>query len=432
MAESSQPVIQVLSKENYTEQHLVSLPDTQLKLDPLPASRVRVKSRLLALTTNNLSYARMGHLFGWWDVHPLPAATPAPFNDASKYGRVSAWGFGEVLESDLVENVPSGTLLYGYLPIGTLPVDLRLDPSPLVKGHFVETSPHRSHLWNLYNRYIILPRSAKVDTAEQAFSSLAWDALLLVFFECGYNINRFVFPWDGAGVSAVHPLGVPEMSWPDSSSRLTKSVVIIFAASGKTALAFAQQLSRRPDKDLMRVIGVTSPSSRKFVGETGFYPDVVLYEDLQNASDMVKSAVAADKCEKVVLCDFGARGNAAKEWLNSFRASPFCAGKDVVWLGVAGGSTPLSHEDIVKVGGENQALGRIQVNASGMRDAAMSQMGERRYFEEMLAAWDDLKAHGGVPGLRFKVGKGMEEVDRAWTRICDGEMKPDEGLLFEL
>jgi Protein of unknown function (DUF2855) len=103
-----------------------------------------------------------------------------------------------------------------------------------------------------------------------------------------------------------------------------------------------------------------------------------------------------------------------------------------MWLGVAGETKPLSREEIAKAAGDNQALGRIRVNASGMRDAGISQVGEKRCFEELLVAWDDLKMHGGVPGLRFKVEKGMEEVGSSWKRICDGDVKPDEGLLFEL
>jgi hypothetical protein len=49
----SQAVIQVLSKADYTEQQLVALPNIQR--EPLHTSCVRVKSTLLALTTNNLT-----------------------------------------------------------------------------------------------------------------------------------------------------------------------------------------------------------------------------------------------------------------------------------------------------------------------------------------------------------------------------------------
>jgi hypothetical protein len=256
--------------------------------------------------------------------------------------------------------------------------------------------------------------------------------LMLVFFETAYNLNRFIFPWDGSDITPVHPLGNPEVPWSKSSSSLVKSIVVIFAASGKTALAFAQQLSQRPDKDSLRVIGVTSAGSRAFVEQTGFYEDILLYEDFQLASDIIKTAVGANECEKIILCDFGARDNAARTWLTSLRATSFCANREVMWLGVAAGTEPLSHEQIAKAVSENAALGRIQVIASGMRDAAMSQVGEKRYFEEFLAAWNDFKVHGAVPGLHFRVEKGMEELGSAWKRICDGDMKPDEGLIFEL
>ena len=421
------PVIQVLSKADYTEQHLVTLPHTQLA--SLPVSCVRVKSKLLSLSTNNLSYARMGHLFGWWDVHPLPSSTPGPFNDSSKYGRISAWGFGEVLESN-IENLPKGTLLYGYLPIGTLPADLHLEVSKQMKNHFVETSAHRSHLFNIYNRYMIL-QNGRGEKDTETSESEAWDALMLVFFETSYNLDRFTFPFDGADVTPVHPLGDQNLPWLKSSASLANSIVFIFAASGKTALCFAKQLSLRPDKSSMRVIAVTSLDSRKYVLQTSLYEEALLYDEFQIASDVIKTAVTAGKCEKIVLCDFGARDNTAKEWLTSLRATPFCANKEVMWLGIAGGTKPLSHEEIVKSAGENAALGRIQVNASGMRDAAMSQVGEKRYFEGFLTDWNEVKKYA-VPGLHFKYRDGMNEVGKAWERICDGNVKPDEGLLFEL
>ena len=75
---ASAPVIQVLSRSNYEDQHLVSLPNAY-PLPPLAPSSIRIKSTILSLTTNNFAYARIGHLLGWWDVHPLPPSIPAEY-----------------------------------------------------------------------------------------------------------------------------------------------------------------------------------------------------------------------------------------------------------------------------------------------------------------------------------------------------------------
>lgn len=102
----------------------------------------------------------IGHLLGWWDVHPLPSCIPVEFSDAKKYGRISAWGYGSVVEST-VPGIELGSLAYGYLPIGTLPVDMEVQLDSDVPGHFVEISKHREKLMPIYNRYQLSAFSSK-------------------------------------------------------------------------------------------------------------------------------------------------------------------------------------------------------------------------------------------------------------------------------
>jgi hypothetical protein len=78
------------------------------------------------------------------------------------------------------------------------------------------------------------------------------------------------------------------------------------------------------------------------------------------------------------------------------------------------------------------ALWMHQVNASGLRDAAMKELGEKAYWEQFLADWEKFKEEGGVPGLKLRLAAGMEEVGKTWDRICEGGMRSDEGDLFEL
>ncbi|KAJ2967168.1 hypothetical protein NUW58_g10507 [Xylaria curta] len=91
------PSIQVLDKKDYFKQALVSLPNA-LPYPALAPSSLRLRTTVLSLTVNNFTYAALGTLLHWWDVHPLPASTPAPYNDSTQYGRISAWGYAEVLE----------------------------------------------------------------------------------------------------------------------------------------------------------------------------------------------------------------------------------------------------------------------------------------------------------------------------------------------
>lgn len=150
------PQMQVLSKAIYEEQNITALP-LELPLSPLSPSCLRVKSKIISLTTKNLSYARAGHLLGWWDLHPLPRSIPKQFSDLTQFGRIFAWGYGYVVESTALKAdgspIEIGTLVFGYLPIGTLPVDSRIQIDDTIAGQFVEISKHREKVFPIYNRY---------------------------------------------------------------------------------------------------------------------------------------------------------------------------------------------------------------------------------------------------------------------------------------
>ncbi len=173
---STVPVIQVLSRRNYEDQYMVPLPNAY-PLPALPPSSLRIKTKTLSLTTNNFTYARFGHLLGWWDIHPLPQSTPAAYADPKKFGRISGWGYGVVTESSIPE-VEVGTQLYGYLPIGTLPVDVEAQVNPLVPNQILVTSPHRQHVLPIYNRYLAFPPAQSAGETPQVQHSQGYDSLV--------------------------------------------------------------------------------------------------------------------------------------------------------------------------------------------------------------------------------------------------------------
>jgi hypothetical protein len=106
---------------------------------PLAPGQVRVRVDRFALTANNVTYGAVGEQIGYWRFFPAPEG----------WGRIPAWGFGEVVASAHPE-VQAGERLYGYWPMSTH-VDLtvgRLSPAALTEG-----SDHRSHLPAAYNQY---------------------------------------------------------------------------------------------------------------------------------------------------------------------------------------------------------------------------------------------------------------------------------------
>src|SRR5262245_11050760 len=131
---ASPPVMHLLNKIDYSKHCLVTLPSNPLP--SLPPSSLRIQSKIIGLTTNNLTYSRMGHLLGWWDVYPQPDITQAPYNDRSTYGRIAAWGYAEIIDST-VPDIPVGSTVYGFLPISTLPEEIRIEHTRIKNQVFV-------------------------------------------------------------------------------------------------------------------------------------------------------------------------------------------------------------------------------------------------------------------------------------------------------
>jgi hypothetical protein len=109
-----------------------------------------------------------------------------------EFGRIPAWGYGTVIESIALQ-LPVGTQVFGILPLGTLPLDMKIEISPLVPNHFSEISLHRKSIMDLYNQYTFYPPLSSPKTPEEKRSQ-ACDALFQVFFTTSWLINRFAFP----------------------------------------------------------------------------------------------------------------------------------------------------------------------------------------------------------------------------------------------
>ena len=428
---ASVPVIQVLSKQSYEDQHIVPIPSA-LPLAPLAPSSLRIGSTIISLTTNNFSYARIGHLLGWWDVHPLPPSIPAEYADPTAYGRISAWGYGTVLESTLsgpsASKIPVGTQMYGYLPIGTLPVDMQVEINASVPGQFFEISKGRAHLMPVYNRYMFYPPAKTVEEKE----SQGVDALYQVLFETGYMMNRFVFAWDPKDLvqpsQEMGPASEGLPKWTGEDAKIdAETVVLLFAASGKTALAFAHQLKNaRPEGSKPAlVVAIGSDASKAFTEGTGLYDKILTY----NAdSGGLAAELGLKTNSKIIVCDFGSRDGAAGRWAQKLKQSH----PNTMWIGVGGEVVADSPETTMQKFMASIGGSRIQVNASGMRTQGMEVLGEKEYFEKFLKEWKDFKKAGGFKGLHLVWGEGMESVGKGWEKLYKGEVGPDEGLVFDL
>jgi hypothetical protein len=169
-----------------------------------------------------------------------------------------------------------------------------------VEGHWIETSLHRNKLMPMYNRYIL--QKDPVNDEE-----MAWRALFAIW-QAAFLLNKYVFTHE-EHVQPVHPLGMGE--WTDEDADLSGAVVISMSASSKTGRSFAYHLSSREAKNRhFRFLQVMSGGNGKeylrYDGEDKFLG----YDELKDGVNWIGKGPIA---RKIVVVDFGARGNSLSE-----------------------------------------------------------------------------------------------------------------------
>ncbi|KAK3358739.1 hypothetical protein B0T25DRAFT_74001 [Lasiosphaeria hispida] len=414
------PSIQIINKADYTIQHIVSLPSEDTT--PLAEGSIRIRSRLISLTTNNQSYAKVGGLglpgLSYWDVWPLPTNLPTPYNDASTWCRVSAWGYADVVEST-IPALPVGKQIRGYLPISTTAEVLRLKPSGLA-GHWDEVTEGRvKGLVAIYQRYIEVP----VETAEDK-AGRGWHALMGVLFESGYSLNQY-----SLGEALFHPWG-SGLAWSAEDGSLKDAVVVLLAASGKTGVSLGHELKLRgPGEGPDRIVAVGSAKSRGLNISTGFYDEVLEYEDVGKAGFDLEAALGG-RPEKVVLINLDTRTDALEQWSTALRQKTDRL-QIILYAAPQDDATGQFKGEFVAFASDPES-GVTIVNAGGLREGAIAKFGQEAFFGGVDAAWEKFKADGAVPGLGLAWHQGLESLCEEWGALAKGERGPDVGLLFEL
>jgi hypothetical protein len=413
---ATQASLQVLDQENYTKHRIVTLPSETLS--PLGPSSLRLRSKILGLTTNNFSYARrLGEALGWWGIFPIPADTPAPYNDTSTYFRSPAWGYAEVIESTFPD-VSVGQTLYGYLPIGTDAFDLKVERAPGLENQLIASSEHRAKMWPIYNRYKIEGSLSDVEKA-RGLDSMGWDCCMWGLFATGYNMSTFAFAHDER--KRIHPWAPGDWSAEDAS--LDGAAVVLLSASTKTAMSFAYSLrfTRPKEHQPKLVIGVGSSTSKNMTEKSGFYDQVVLYDEAAKAKEIIEEASA----RRIVLIDFGAREGSSGNWQKTLSASSI----PYLYLTVGTEVKPQTKEEAEqrwKTLGDN-----IIINASHLRERGI-ELGGDAYMDELENAWTEFKKKGAIPGSKLQWGNGMEDWDQGWDKLCKDQVPPTTSLVFRV
>lgn len=218
--------------------------ETMIQDSPVPVvndGEVLFHIEKYAFTTNNITYAVTGHKLGYWDF--FPAKEP--------WGTVPVWGFAKVVQSK-DPDVMVGTRYYGYWPMGEY---LKVVPGQKNPFGFSDVSVHRQALAPIYNYY------SAIDT-DQSYATDIEDYIPIIrpLFTTSFLNYYYIKDLDFSGADQV----------------------VLTSASSKTALGVAYMLQQNKSIDGKTIVGLTSKRNVAFVEKTGFYDEVVSYDDMNN------------------------------------------------------------------------------------------------------------------------------------------------------
>ena len=207
-------------------------------LPPLGAGKVRLRVESFAVTANNVTYAVIGDMFGYWNFFPT---------GVDGQGVVPMWGHG-VVETSNHPDITVGERVYGYLPMAT---HLDVAPGSVSAGQFTDTTDYRQPMSVFYNQYSRLNADPEHDPAREA-QRMIFGPL----FKTGFLIEA-MFRREG---------------WFGAEQ------VVMTSASSKTSMALAS-VAKAKSPGVKRV-GLTSAGNVGFVEGTGLYDQVVAYGDV--------------------------------------------------------------------------------------------------------------------------------------------------------
>lgn len=395
--------VHIVSKTDCSDAHIVSTDPTLLP--PLAPNNIRLQVRMASLTSNNLTYARLASVANWFDAFPVPSFLPPPYNDPTTYGIVPVWGYAEIV-STRTAGLEVGTVLYGFWPSSTLPIDLRLEHVE-PKGHFVDTTAYRQSMWSYYHRYISFEGSELDFTSPKLAAQLVFKPL----FECSHSLNAHIL-----GPLALHPSQAkPEIPWSSYADYFSTTTIISLSASGKTARTFNDAVLNARQTPPQAFVAMTenpatltlpiSPGS-KIEAKVMSHATALDGLSLPDFPTSLSSNGTRRPCEKIIVVDFGARDNSLPPLLSLLHSS-LPPSVVLTVIGVGAEPTPASSCDLGKVmAGMAAVPERVQMNTSVVREQAIAAIGAEAYFDGVERGWEGFVGRGGCEGVEVEFGKG--------------------------
>jgi len=214
-----------------------------------------------ALTANNITYAAIGFQMKYWNFFPVDET----------WGLIPVWGFARVKESKF-EGIKEGDRFYGYYPMANF---LKVKVGRHSALGFFDMTDYRQDLAPIYNNYV----ASKIPQLGNPIDDFI--PVVRPLFGTAFLHHQYMLDADFYGADQV----------------------IFTSASSKTALGMAQILYAQKEALGKSVVGITSARNIDFVKKTGFYDEVIAYEEI----------AAKIKKAKSVVIDLAGNGKILKE-----------------------------------------------------------------------------------------------------------------------
>ncbi len=348
-------------RDALTQTRLVDTPAA-----PLGEGEARLRIESFSVTANNVTYAVAGDAFAYWNFFPAEDG----------WGVVPMWGHA-VVEASNHPDVAVGERVYGYLPMAS---HLTVVPDKISPGSFSDAAAHRQPMSPVYNQYSRLAVDPDHDPARES-ERMIYGGL----FRTGYLIETMMRGegWFGA------------------------EVLICTSASSKTAMGLAS-VSREKSPQIRR-IGLTSAGNAEFVRATGFYDEVVTYDDIAGLSQVPS-----------VVVDFA--GNAAV-----VRAVHTALGENLRYSSMVG----ATHVG-AGFGGTGEPLpgpAPVMFFAPDYAVAALKELGPKAFGEAVAVSWGKF-LEAASAAVQVDERPGLAAALDAFVATVEGKTHPSMGIVI--
>lgn len=339
-------------------------------LPPLGDGELRLHIESFSVTANNITYAVIGDMFGYWNFFPAEG----------EYGVIPMWGHAVVEETRHPE-IANGERVYGYLPMGT---HLDVLPGKVSNSGFTDMAAHRQPMSPIYNQYSRLAADPEHDPAKEAERMLFGP-----LFKTGFLIEAMF----------------RREVWFEAE------LLVMTSASSKTSMGLAS-VAKDLSPAVMR-IGLTSAGNVAFVEGTGLYDRVLAYDDVRSLPQLPSVSV-----------DFAGNSGLLRnihETLGDHLKYSCLVGAthvDARGPNAAGGG-----------GGDLPGPKPILFFAPDHAVATVQELGPRGFGEAVAASWKNfLAAVDGV--VEVDQQHGLNAAAKAFADTLQGKTDPKKGIII--